>query len=675
MAASQKSSKKRPASSQAGPKAKKAHTEGSSSSSKPDKKRSRPVTQPLGGRGDASESDEEGGEGDVLEEVMEEGDDVLEEEGDGDGDEDAMEVDSKTEPRIPKDPNAARESHKAQKVLQDQRRAAKPHSSLLTDAKQVWSLARQKNIPTAERQKHIKNLMSVIRGKVKDIVFKHDASRIVQTAVKHGGQKERDEIALELKGKYRELAQNKYSKFLVTKLIRLCPAHRTPILLEFQSHVLRMLLHKEASSVLADAFELYANAYERTLLLREFYGKEASMFSVTSGSEEDKGRAKKGLSGVLEGADDERRRRILGSVKDSLTTIFNNSDKGAVTHAVVHRALWEYLAAVNTLPEETEREKLRREMFDGCQEVLAEMVHTKDGSRVVREFLAQGTAKDRKQILKVLKPHVERMCIDDEAQLVLFTAIDVLDDTKLLSKSLIALITAPAQKLYASSQGRRSLLYLLVPRTRRHFTPAQIASLAETDEIRTRTSKKSVASREEEVRRAASEDLIRWVEESGEALVREPSGCLVAGEIMLYAEGDKSGATSTLLKALASPSIPDPHPIDLPPTSRLYKSLLQGGHYNHTTNAIERVPTTSWDPAVFAAQFVNVLGQEATVAMCVGAGNGAFVVAELCEALIRGELKEERGTVKGWFGPEVVARVEAGEAKGKKVLVEKLALL
>jgi len=107
---------------------------------------------------------------------------------------------------------AARESHKAQKLLQDQRRAAKPHSSLLTEAKKVWLLARQKNIPTSERQKHVKDLMSIIRGKVKDIVFKHDASRIVQTAVKHGGQKERDEIAAELKGKYRELAQNKYSK-------------------------------------------------------------------------------------------------------------------------------------------------------------------------------------------------------------------------------------------------------------------------------------------------------------------------------------------------------------------------------------------------------------------------------------------------------------------------------
>jgi len=82
-----------------------------------------------------------------------------------------------------------------------------------------------------------------------------------------------------------------------------------------------MLLHKDSSSVLADAFELYANAYERTILLREFYGKEAALFSVTNGSEEDKERSKKGLSGVLEGADNERKKRILGAVKDNLVTM------------------------------------------------------------------------------------------------------------------------------------------------------------------------------------------------------------------------------------------------------------------------------------------------------------------------------------------------------------------
>lgn len=112
---------------------------------------------------------------------------------------------------------AARESHKAQKVLQEQRKAAKPHSELLVDAKRAWTLARQKNLTKAERNKHINELMEVIRGRVKDIVFKHDASRIVQTAVKYGGQEARNEIAEELKGKYRELAQSKYSKVCIFK--------------------------------------------------------------------------------------------------------------------------------------------------------------------------------------------------------------------------------------------------------------------------------------------------------------------------------------------------------------------------------------------------------------------------------------------------------------------------
>jgi hypothetical protein len=43
---------------------------------------------------------------------------------------------------------------------------------------------------------------------------------------------------------------------------------------------------------------------------------------------------------------------------------FNNSDKGAVSHAIVHRVLWEYLVAINDIDDESEREKLRRDMFE-----------------------------------------------------------------------------------------------------------------------------------------------------------------------------------------------------------------------------------------------------------------------------------------------------------------------
>ena len=93
------------------------------------------------------------------------------------------------------------------------------------------------------------------------------------------------------------------------------------MLQEFQGTVMRLLLHREASSVLADSFELYANAYERSILLKDFYGKEATLFSITVGSDEEKEKSKKGLRGVLEGADKERRKRVMNSVKENLTTM------------------------------------------------------------------------------------------------------------------------------------------------------------------------------------------------------------------------------------------------------------------------------------------------------------------------------------------------------------------
>ncbi|TFK45263.1 ARM repeat-containing protein [Heliocybe sulcata] len=567
---------------------------------------------------------------------------------------------------------SARESHKAQKALFNERRAAKPHADLLTDAKRIWNLARQKNIPEPERRKHVQNLMDIIRGNVKDIVFKHDASRIVQTVVKYGKQDVRDEIAQELKGSYLELVQRRYSKFLVGKLIRQCPSHRASILVEFQGHVLRLLLHREASRVIADAYELYGNAYERSILLRDFYGKEASIFSVTSGSDADVERSKKGLVGVLEGTQGETRRRVLASLKDNLVSIFNNSDKGAVTHGIVHHALWEYVTEVNSLEDDAEREKLYREIFDSCEDSLAEMVHTKHGSRVVREFIARGTAKDRKHVVKALKPHIQRICLDDEAQLVIFTALDCIDDTKLLAKSVLAEVTSKAPTLFPTPQGRRALLYPIVPRSRRHFTPAQIALQAETDEVKMKAgqSKKDDEVRRAEVRKAASEGLLEWLGKSAAEVVRDPGGSLVVMEVMLYAEGDKAKAIENLLKAVAEPypgSTESPHPVSLPHTARVYKNLLQGGHFDHASKNVSRSPF--FNSGSFAELFVREVGKEVVLAMA--KGNGAFVIAELVERVRDECRKDVTRMVRGWF-KDGRKEVQGGTMKGKEVLLEKV---
>lgn len=224
--------------------------------------------------------------------------------------------------------------HAAQRQITHQRRAAKPHSVLLANAKNAWSRARQKAISKEERVSHINSLMEIVRGKIQDVVFKHDASRIVQTIVKRGNQPQRDEVATELQGRFKELVENKYSKvryidrlanstlnvhqFLVAKLAHFCPSQRLSMIMEFRSHVVRLLLHREASQIIADIFEIHANATERTVLLRDFFGREAALLPLPHKGEESTKVGRSSLSVVLQNASAEQRRRILASLSENL---------------------------------------------------------------------------------------------------------------------------------------------------------------------------------------------------------------------------------------------------------------------------------------------------------------------------------------------------------------------
>ncbi|KAF5391242.1 hypothetical protein D9757_003012 [Collybiopsis confluens] len=688
-------------------------------------KRSKPVTIAPSKEEDSENTDDFNEDGEDDDEPLNAQDGVDADEG--------MQVDEKQAPTG----QSARESHIAQKALTQSRKMAKNKNfGLLSDAKRVWALARSKDkgLTAEKRKQYVEELMGVVKGKIKEIVFKHDASRIIQTLAKYGSKLQREEIADELKGSYVDLARNRYAKFLLLKLIRLLPSRRSGILSSFHGYILGrnsskssdnsggLLLHREASGVLADAFELYANGTERAGMVREFYGKEVALFEKEG----------KGLVAVIEGksffplyslftdyallpglgSDKEKKKRILGAVKDSLDSIFNNPDKGAVRHAIVHRVIWECLDVLGRMQDSgnaedaVEAEKLRRDLFDNCSELLAEMVHTKDGSRVAREFLARGTSlaqQDRKTILKSLKPHITRMCLDDEAQMVLFTAIDVIDDTKLIQKSLTVHITSVdvLSELIGSSQGRRAILYLLVPRSRRHFTVAQINALVETDGIisdiqdkdgklvREGTSKKDAGVRREEIRKGSSEALLKWVEEQGSTVIKDPAGSLVIGDVMLYADGDKTSASKALLQPVSVPYPclpPTQHAIDLPHTSRLYKTLLQGGHFNHTSKKVERVD--GWDAGAFAVQFVEIVGDQdggVVISMCTkGDRNGTFVVTELCAALARAapsstDADRMRDMLKQWLsGSDVVDEIKAGEkngARGVKMLLDTVSAL
>lgn len=112
-------------------------------------------------------------------------------------------------------------------------------------------------------------------------------------------------------------------------------------------------------------------------------------------------------------------------------------------------------------------------------------------------------------------------------------------DTKLLAKSFLADLSTAffTLKLYREITGRRVLLYPLVHRSPRHFTPALIASLGSTDSIREKTSKKDEGVRRDEVRRAVSVGYLAALVRDLDAMISDPGGSLVLAEVMLFAEG------------------------------------------------------------------------------------------------------------------------------------------
>lgn len=108
----------------------------------------------------------------------------------------------------------SKESHAEQKRLIAERKQAKPLGNILIRGKKIWEQIRRRQLPANERKKLIDELAKLIKGNIKELVFKHDASRIVQTALKYGDKQTKETIALELKGTYVALAQSKDSFFI-----------------------------------------------------------------------------------------------------------------------------------------------------------------------------------------------------------------------------------------------------------------------------------------------------------------------------------------------------------------------------------------------------------------------------------------------------------------------------
>lgn len=488
--------------------------------------------------------------------------------------------------------------------------------------------------------------------------------------MKYGGKEERLGVAMELQPQWRAMMESKYSKFLMSKLIRYCPSIRPLLIPVISRNLTSLLFHADAVQPISDFYDLWASAKERRLLVRGFYPREISIFDGGK-----TGADVPGLEGSLEQTNEAGRERVLDTVEKTVIEVFNATQKTALAQSIFHRFVYEYLMCVYKFLSPEVATKKYKELLEASLESLAEIVHTKDGSAVVRAMLVHGAAKDRKNILQNLRKHSEAIAKDGDAQLVLFTAFDVVDDTKMMGKAFVADLTGLAPELAFDKIGKRALHYLLTPSASRHFLPSTLAGLAvSAQEARDLgTSKKDPAVRRREILGYASPGLLQLVADKGEELVRDPGAGLLVQDIMLYTSGDKAAAIAALAAPLQAPMTGDgTHPLELAHATRTYKTLFAGGHFNMASKAIDVVDAqlgADFAAATWEAIASDDAGSTANVAKV--AATAPFVMLELVEALKNtGKWAEAKTVLKN---DAVAEAVDGSEMKGANVLKERLA--
>ena len=471
----------------------------------------------------------------------------------------------------------------------------------------------------------VTELFDIITGRVKDFVFKHDSVRVIQTALKYANIDQRKMIAKELKGEYKTLAESKYAKFLIGKiLVHGDEETRDMVVPEFYGHVRRMIKHSEASWILDDMYRGIATSSQKATLLREWYGAEFALFKSS-----ETGPVSADLKQILDDHP-EKRTPIMRSLHDLVNLLVQKKTTG---FTMLHDAmLQQYLNLAPQSEEATEFIELLKGDEEG--DLLKNLAFTESGARLVCMALAHGNAKDRKQILKTYKDIMKTLAYDANGHRVLLAVYDVIDDTVLVSKSIFPELvgkeplsesrTRDLLQAISHLYARVTLLYPFCGKVKAILPNEDLKLLDEIHRIRTTTSKKDPELRRKELVSSLSPLFLSLISSNAKDLVSTSFGCQFISEVLLGAPKGREVAVIAVT-ALATSDDETKSLLSSSAAGRMLKSLVLGGRFNPTTKGIDLVDPPLGFHDVFYSAIKDDIVDWAT-------GPNSFVVVGLLEA-------------------------------------------
>ncbi|XP_051152665.1 pumilio homolog 24 isoform X2 [Andrographis paniculata] len=350
---------------------------------------------------------------------------------------------------------------RAKELAEARKKKRKKHFSLEQELALLWEKMRCRNIAKEERSRLVSEALQKMTGKMSEIASSHVSSRVLQTCVKHCTQDERNVVFTELRPHLIALANNTYAVHLVIKMLDNASKEQiAEVISSLHGHVASLLRHMVGSLVIEHAYNL-GNATQKQALLMELYSPELQLFKDLVTMKESR----------LEDVITKLQLQKSSVLRHMFSVLQPILEKGILDHSIVHRALMEYLS----IADQSSAADIIQQLSGP---LIVRMIHTKDGSRLGMLSIRHGGAKERKKIIKGMKGHVNKICHDKFGTMVLVCIFSVVDDTKLISKTILRELESNLKELLLDQNGRRPFLQLLHPNCQRYFSPDDLTSLS-----------------------------------------------------------------------------------------------------------------------------------------------------------------------------------------------------
>ncbi|KAL0892791.1 hypothetical protein ABMA27_014492 [Loxostege sticticalis] len=375
------------------------------------------------------------------------------------------------------------EMKKEKKELRLARRKAKATAEVfeVSHKAKLLSAQIQRKVVKAEfRASSCKELHNLLKGHYKSIALTHDLSRVIQVLLKYASDEIKNEIIEELLDMVVSMAQSKYGHHAVKRILKYgSDAIRHEVIKRFLGHIVSLASHAVSAPILDYAYGEFANNKEKIHMQQEFYGE------IYKNTKDPKVMC---LKDAYKDSP-EMRPAILQSCKANIQKIL---DKNLHDGELLHSVLYDYIRECSA--------EERAELVSTLSPLIVPLSNSLPGVNAASLCVWQGTNKDKKTILKVVKEHAVPLSKHKTGYRLLLAIFDSVDDTVLVKKAIVSTLASNLKDIVKDHWGIMTIHWLVKPKDTATFHPTLIQFLAEG--AKSGTSKKDADLRTAELREA-----------------------------------------------------------------------------------------------------------------------------------------------------------------------------